>query len=139
MMVPILQWSKVSEKALRFALSISPDVRAVHIEAGEITTSLKERWKQFAEAPAQAAQRKPPELVVLDSPYRFVVSPMADYALRLAKENPGRKIGVAIAEIREKHWFDYALHNQRGKTLTALLMVNGDPRIIVMNVPWYVD
>jgi hypothetical protein len=44
-----------------------------------------------------------------------------------------------VPEIREKHWFDVALHNQRGKALTALLIVNGDRRIVVMNVPWYID
>jgi amino acid transporter len=139
MMVPILSWNKVSEKALRFAMSLSPDVKAVHIEAGEPTNQLRERWKDLTFPPCQSAQRKPPELVVLDSPFRFVVSPMVDYALKLAKENPDRKIGVAIAEIREKHWFDAALHNQRGKTLMALLIVNGDRRIVVMNVPWYID
>ena len=101
MLVPIFMWSKVSEKALRFALSVSPDVRAVHIESGEQTTTLKERWKDLAEAPALAHNRKPVELVVLDSPYRAVVTPIVDYARRLAEENPGRKIGVAVAEIRK--------------------------------------
>jgi amino acid transporter len=139
MLVPMLNWNKVSEKALRFAMSISPDVKAVHIDSGETTDSLKERWSELVEQPAKASNRKAPELVVLDSPYRFVVTPIADYAVQQAKENPGRKIGVAISEIREKHWFDFILHNQRGKTLTALLMVNSDRRIVVMNVPWYVD
>lgn len=139
MLVPIIDWNKVSEKALRFAMSISQDVQAVHVDAGESTNALRERWKELAEKPAMARNRKPPELVVLDSPFRFVLTPIADYALRQARENPGRKIGVAVAELREKHWFDYLLHNQRGKTLTALLMVNGDSRIVVMNVPWYVD
>ncbi len=138
MLVPMLTWNKVSEKALRFAMSISPDVRVLHIENGEVTASLRERWKHLVEQPVGAARRKPPELVVLDSPYRFVVTPIAEYALKQAEQNPGRKIGVAIAEIREKHWFDFALHNQRGKTLTALLMVNGHKSIVVMNVPWYV-
>jgi hypothetical protein len=86
-----------------------------------------------------ANNRKPPALVVLDSPYRLVVSPIAKYALQQVKENPGRKIGVAVPEIREGHWYQYLLHNQRGRTLTALLMVNGDPSIVVMNVPWYLD
>ncbi len=140
MLVPITDWNKVSEKAIRFAMTLSPDVKVLHIEAGgEIACTLRENWKRLAEDPANSRGIKPPELVILDSPYRFVVTPLADYAVAQARENPDRKIGLVVADLREKHWFEFLMHNQRGKTLTALLVVNGDRRIVVMNVPWYVD
>jgi hypothetical protein len=77
--------------------------------------------------------------VVLKSPYRFVITPILDYALQQEKENPGRKIAVVVADLREKHWYHYLLHNQRGAALTALLMLNGTRRIVAINVPWYLD
>jgi len=138
-LVPVDDWNKVAEKALRFAFTISPDVKAVHIETGEVTNSLRQRWKDLAETPARSTQREPPELVVLESPYRFVVTPILDYALRKAKENPGRKIAVVIPELREKHWYHYVLHNQRGDALTAMLMLYGNNQIAVISVPWYVE
>jgi amino acid transporter len=138
-LVPVDDWNKVSEKGLRFAMTISPDVRALHIETGEVTDSLRQRWRELAEVPAERDKRKPPELVVLKSPYRFVITPILDYALQQEKENPGRKIAVVVADLREKHWYHYLLHNQRGAALTALLMLNGTRRIVAINVPWYLD
>jgi len=138
-LVPVDDWNKVSEKALRFAMTISPDVQALHIETGEVTNSLRQRWKELAEAPATAQNRKAPELVVLDSPFRFVVIPILDYALKQGKENPDRKVAVVVPELREKHWYHYILHNQRGDALTAMLLLYGNKHVVVVNVPWYVD
>jgi amino acid transporter len=138
-LVPVDDWNKIAEKALRFAMTISPDVRALHIETGEVTCSLRNRWKELAEVPAASHGKRPPELVVLDSPFRFVVFPVVDYALREARENPDRKIAVVVAQLREKHWYHYLLHNQRGEALSALLVLYGDKSIVVVNVPWYAE
>ena len=78
-----------------------------------------------------------PKLVTLPSPYRLVVHPIVDYVLKVEKENPGRTIAVVIASMVERHWFHYFLHNQRGQMLTALLLLGGDERITIINVPWY--
>ncbi len=138
-LLPMDDWNKVAEKALRFALTISPDVKVVHIETREVTNSLRQRWKDLAETPVRNHQRKPPELVVLDSPFRAVVTPIMDYVLQQAAANPGRKIAVIVPALREKHWYHYVLHNQRGDALTALLTVYGTKQIVSMNVPWYVE
>jgi hypothetical protein len=138
-LVPIDDWNMVTEKALRFAMSISPDVEALHIETGESAASLKARWKDLVEEPAKAAGKPAPKLVALPSPYRMVLSPILKYALRQEQENPDRKIAVVVSELREKHWYHLFLHNQRGEALTAMLMLNGDRRIVVINVPWYVN
>jgi len=138
-LVPIDDWNMVSEKALRFAMSITPDVQALHIETGETSASLKARWKDLAEQPALASGRPAPKLVALSSPYRLVVTPILRYARQQQQENPDRKIAVVIAELRERHWYHFFLHNQRGEALTAMLMLSGDRKIVVINVPWYVD
>jgi len=57
--------------------------------------------------------------------------------LKVEKENPGRTIAVVIASMVERHWYHYFLHNQRGQMLTALLLLGGDERINIVNVPWY--
>ena len=111
----------------------------VHIETSEVTNSLRQRWHDLAETPTRNQQRKPPELVVLQSPFRAVVTPILDYVLEQAKANPGRKIAVIVPALREKHWYHYVLHNQRGDALTALLTVYGTKQIVIINVPWYVE
>jgi len=56
-------------------------------------------------------------LSFLDSPYRFVISPIVAYILDLEKQNPDRQIAVIIPELVEKHWYQYFLHNQRASWL----------------------
>jgi amino acid transporter len=137
--LPMDGWNRISEKGLRFAITVSPDVLVVHIDTGEVTTSLRQRWNELAETPARNQQRKPPELVVLESPFRAVVTPILDFVLQQAKGNPGRKIAVIVPSLREKHWYHYVLHNQRGDALTALLTVYGTKQIVIINVPWYAE
>ena len=128
--VPVEKWNAATEKALRFAMTLSPDVQAVHVtcEADENRPS----W--LAELPAEARM---PKLVTLESPYRLVIHPIVDYVLKVEKENAGRTIAVVIASMVERHWYHYFLHNQRGDILTALLLLGGDERINIVNVPWY--
>jgi amino acid transporter len=130
--VPVERWSAATAKALRFAMTLSPDVQAVHVacEADETLPA----W-QWAEDPPSGMRT--PKLVTLPSPYRLVIHPIVDYVLKVEKENPERTVAVVIATIVEKHWYHYFLHNQRGQMLTALLLLGGDRRINIVNVPWY--
>ena len=78
-----------------------------------------------------------PELVVLESPYRFVVRPIVDYSLNLEKNNPEGHVAVLIPELVESRWYYFLLHNNRSEALKALLLFSGDQRITVVNIPWY--
>ena len=138
-LVPIFSWDKLGEKAIRFALTISPDVRAVHVESGEATDALCKKWAELVEEPVRRSNRRPPELIIVESPYRFIVAPIIQYALQAEKEVGRRKVAVIVPELREKHWYHFMLHNQRGKALIALLMLYADKRIVAINVPWYVE
>lgn len=89
------------------------------------------------EEPARQAGRPVPELVVIESPYRVVVGPILNYLLKLERDHPDRMIAVVVSELVERRWYQYLLHNQRAETLTALLILDGDQRITVINVPWY--
>jgi len=136
---PIAGWNKVSQSALRFAYNLSSDVRAVYvaIDSEETNTAFRENWATLAAAPAQTAGLPPPELVVLDSPYRWVLTPILNYVLDVEKQNPSRQIVVVLPEMVERHWYHYMLHNQRAEILKAWLLVRGNQRIVLVNVPWY--
>jgi len=135
--VPIEEWNRVAKKALRFAMTISDHVEALHIDSGEESELLQKQWCEWVSESARKHNLSDPRLVVLQSPYRMVVNPIVDYVIQLEKDNPGREIAVVISELVERHWYQVLLHNQRARVLTALLTRNGDQRIIVVNVPWY--
>ncbi len=130
--VPVDRWNAATEKALQFAMRLSPDVEALHVmcDADEDRPT----WK-WAEVPP--AGTPVPKLVTLPSPFRLVVHPIVDYVLKVEKENADRTVAVVIATMVERHWYHYFLHNQRGQMLTALLLLGGDERINIINVPWY--
>jgi amino acid transporter len=133
---PLEAWNSVSENALRFALTLSPDVHVVHVEAEDVER-LDGDWKRQIELLARAVLRPMPELVELKSPYRYVIQPILDYVLTVERENPDRMIAVVIAELVARKWYHYFLHNQRGKVLSALLLLRGAHRIAIVNLPWY--
>jgi amino acid transporter len=136
--VPLERWSAVSKKALTFALSISPEVIGLHVGCDQ-TEELKKDWQTFVEKPVQEVGLAAPRLVVLQSPYRYIIIPLVDYVLGLQKSDPTRQIAVLIPELVERHWYYYFLHNQRATLLKTLLYVRGSQRIAVVNVPWYIE
>jgi amino acid transporter len=136
--VPIKSWSILAENALRFALRLSPDVIAVHIGGAEGEAyHLRTQWEQYVEKPIHDAGLPQPRLMVLASPYRRLFTPLFTYINQLKEENPGRIIAVIIPELVESHWYQYLLHNQRATGLKAALLLRGDKRVVVINVPWY--
>jgi amino acid transporter len=135
--IPIGRWSAVSGKALRFAWTLSQDVRIVHVECGAETHNLRQCYAELVAVPAREAGLPVPELVVLESPYRFVIRPILDYALNLEKSHPDGHIAVLIPEFVESRWYYFLLHNNRSQVLKALLLFSGDQRITVINIPWY--
>jgi amino acid transporter len=137
--VPLDRWSKIAKRALTFALTVSTDVVALHIDSGERTIYLQKEWYGFVEQPVLQLGMAPPKLVILPSPYRFVITPIVDYVLDLAQKNPSRQIAVIIPEIVERHWYYHMLHNQRGTALKSMLYFKGNGRILVVNVPWYIE
>jgi amino acid transporter len=136
--LPMNAWNKMSQKGLRFALKLSPDIFVVQIRAGNKTEDdLTRRWPEYVEAPTQAAHLATPQLVVVPSPYRHVFNPLLDYILDMKRRHPDRQIAVLIPELIASRWYEHLLHNKRAAMLKALLLVRGDEDIVVVNVPWY--
>ena len=130
--VPVDQWNAATAKAMRYAMTLSPDVQAVHVACDADDDQPTWQWAEGEPSGAQV-----PKLVTLPSPYRLVLHPIVDYVLKVEKENKDRSVAVVIPSMVERHWYHYFLHNQRGEVLTALLLLNGDQRISIINVPWY--
>jgi amino acid transporter len=138
--IPVQAWNKIAQKALRFAYTLSKDVRAIHVTSEEETDNLFCRnWQEYTSIPALAAGLPEPELVVVPSPYRWVLRPIIEYVLQAERDHPGREIAVVVPELVERRWYHYMLHNQRAEVLKALLVARGSQRITVINVPWYLN
>jgi amino acid transporter len=137
--LPVHDWSSVTKKAVAFAFDISKEVRAVHVDDGAGSANLIEEWKRFVQDPAQQAGIAPPPLKIVSSRYRFVIRPIVEYVLEVDQENPTRQVAVLIPELVERHWYHHLLHNKRASLLKAVLLLRGNQRIIVINVPWYLE
>ncbi|MDZ4722029.1 MAG: hypothetical protein SH847_26510 [Roseiflexaceae bacterium] len=102
--VPIHRWDTLTHKAMRFALKLSEDVYAVQIRVPEQHNDLETNWDEFVVVPARHAGHTPPQLVVIDSPYRRLLTPLLNYIEQLKNEYPARQIAVIIPELVENRW-----------------------------------
>jgi len=48
-------------------------------------------------------------------------------------------VAVVISPLVERHRYQYIVRNQRSELSTALLLIKGNRRIVVVNVPWYLE
>jgi amino acid transporter len=138
--IPMDRWSRISEKAFRFAMSISPDLHVIHVDTPDVDhghDEIASMWQEKIIAPLRAAGLPEPRLMRLQSPYRYVLLPVLDYVLSEEKKNENRHIAVLVPELVVKHWWEALLHNQRSSLLKLLLLVRGSQRIVVINIPWY--
>ncbi|MEO6805618.1 MAG: APC family permease [Edaphobacter sp.] len=135
--IPMARWDRITEKAMRFGLLLSKEIKVVHVHSGDEDDSLDEIWDEHVMVPIKREGLQEPELVTIPSNYRFVINPLMDYILDLEKKNPGRKVAVLLPELVVRHWWEYALHNQRVQMLKLMLLLKGNQRIVVVNIPWY--
>ncbi len=137
LVITMQSWTRVNEQALCAAMSIAREIKVVHVSGDEKPDDFGEQWKKYVEAPAQGASLPVPELVQLHSPYRLVVTPIVNYVKQLAAQNPERRIITVIPELVERRWYEWLLHTQRAEILKGRLLMEGDDRISVLNIPWY--
>jgi hypothetical protein len=136
--IAIDRWSKISRQGIEFAARLSPEVIALHVEPTEHSELLSANWERYVSQPFRGADKKPPKLHFLPSPYRFVIIPVVQYILELSKKHPTRDIIVVIPELVEDRWYEYFFHNQRGRLLEWVLLARGNEHIFVVSAPWQV-
>ena len=137
--VPIDRWSSICKQAIEFASRLSTEIIAVHVEPGEHSELLHDDWERYVEEPFRKAGAEPPQFIVLPSPYRFVIIPLVQYVLDLSEKHPDRRIVVVIPELVEDRWYEYFLHNQRGRLLEWMLLARGNERIFTVSSPYHIS
>jgi amino acid transporter len=135
--IPMARWDRMTEKAMRFGVVLSSEIKVVNVDCDDGEESLCNIWDENVLNPIREKGLPEPELITLHSTFRLVISPLMDYILELEHQNPDRKITVLLPELVVNHWWENLLHNQRVQLLKLLLLLRGKQRIIVVNIPWY--
>ena len=128
--IPINGINRAVIQAVKFGRTMSRDVRAVFVtedpEAGE---ALRERWER---------QIPGVTLVIVESPYRAVISPVIAYLDVLDQAWPPDKEApitiVVLPEYVARHWWDRLLYNQTSRRLKAAIL--GREHTVIADVPY---
>lgn len=138
--VPVRRWNRATVAALRFSLTITREVDVVHISTGEPKDDqgvTDRACEDMLTAAAAEQGLPPPKFTRLHSPYRNVLRPFLDHVLEVERQQPGRLVAVVVPEVVVKHWWEYLLQNNYATALKALLLLRGNGRIVIIDVPWY--
>jgi hypothetical protein len=109
---------------------MSPDIRAVFVtEDPDAADDMRARWeRQVPGVP----------LVIGESPYRAVISPVLAYLDVLDQAwPPGKEAPITIVVLPEyvaRHWWDRLLYNQTAKRLKAAIL--GRDHTVIADVPF---
>ena len=137
--LPVDCWNRLTEKALSFALGMTNDIRCVHVQVGDQPDPICDCWEKDVAAPLRKAGKCVPKLEILQSPFRYILTPIVDYVLKVEQESSFHKVCVMIPELVVHHWWENLLHNRRADLLKVLLLLRGNKRIVVLNIPWYLE
>ena len=135
--IPMAGWNRISEKAMRFGLLMSKEIKVVHVHSEDEGHGIEDEWHEKILMPIRNKGMAEPELITIHSNFRFIISPLMNYILSLEADHPGRKVAVLLPELVVRHWWENLLHNQRVQLLKLFLLVKGNQRIVVINIPWY--
>jgi amino acid transporter len=128
--IPVNGINRAVVQAVNFGRSIADDVRAVFVtEDPEAGDALRERWeRQLPNVP----------LVIVESPYRALTSPVLAYLDVLDQawppDRPAPVTIVVLPEYVARHWWDRILYNQAARRLKAALL--GREHTVVADVPY---
>ena len=134
--------SRMADRALQFAMTLSPDVVAIHLlrlggpeDEGD-GSNLKHRWHADVVAPLEARGIKAPRLFLMAASFREMHEPLLKLIAKIDEDTPDRSVAVLIPELVKRRWWERFLHNQRADRLRRMLIAHGGPRVNVIIVPW---
>ncbi len=134
--------NRMADRALQFAMTLSPDVSAIHLlrlagpDAVDDGTALKEQWRTDVSAPLEARGIRAPRLLLMAAPFREIHEPLLELIRTIDAETPGRSVAVLIPELVKRRWWERLLHNHRAERLRKMLVKHGGPRVNVIIAPW---
>jgi amino acid transporter len=138
--LPIGNWTRVTQHGLTFALRISEDIHVVHVRTEtEDPDLLPNLWDLLVRGPAKSGGIAEPKLVVLTSDFRQFFRPLIEYVLKLEADHADRDIVVIIPDLVLPHWYENSLHNNRGAFLRTLLRMRCSSRVVIVNTPYHVE
>jgi len=127
--VPVSSMNRVALQTLAYARSISDDVTAVHVmdDEGDIE-AFRSKWEELGlDIP----------LVLIESPYRALVSPLLKYIDEIDRQRQDDTLTVVLPEFVARHWWEHLLHNQTALRLKAALLFR--PNTVVTSVPYHLE
>ncbi|WP_217429747.1 APC family permease [Sphingomonas bacterium] len=134
--------TRMTDRALRFAMTLSRNVIAVHLLAlggPEEEGNIAERRAAFDRdiaGPIEARGQPAPRLIQIAAPYRDIAGPLLELIDRIDADTPGRSVAILIPELVLRHWWERLLHSRRGAKLRGVLLERGGPRLMVISSPW---
>jgi hypothetical protein len=163
MLVPIADLNRPALQSLAYARALSSRVIAIHISLDdEEEACFRADWARWVEGRkeqlaslaqgnsgasgeqllgkllperALALLQKPPQLVVIQSPYRSLVPPLKAYIDTLRDNNPAATVSVILPEFVPAHWWERILHNQTAFRIKLALY--SDPGVVVVSIPYH--
>ena len=129
-LIPIAGVHRGTLEALEYALSLSPDVTAVHISMDQPQTEdVKRKWDAWG---------KGTRLVTIDSPYRTFLEPFIGYVDDLCTVlQPNERLTIVVPQFTPKHSWHNLLHTQTAFWLRFALLSRR--RIVITEVPYQVS
>lgn len=115
--------------AMRYAESLSPTTVALHIAYDAASKPiLTKEWKRYGgETP----------LIIIDSPFRALIGPLAEYLTALDKVYDDDIVTVVLPEFVPAQWWHRFLHNATAWLIRAYLF--NRPDIVLTSVRYYLD
>jgi len=126
-LIPIGGIQRAVVEALRYAESLSDDVRAVYVDTDPAPTAQIERdWNTWGGKS---------RLVVLESPFRSLMEPLLEYIGQVEDERPDDYVTIILPEFVPARWWQHLLHNQRALLIKGALLFR--PNVVVTSVPFH--
>jgi hypothetical protein len=126
-LIPIGGIQRAVVQALRYAETLSDDVRAVYVDVDPKATSQIEReWTTWGGRV---------QLVVLRSPYRSLMEPLREYIGNGEAARPDDYVTIILPEFVPARWWQQLLHNQRALLIKGALLFR--PNTVVTSVPFH--
>ena len=128
-LIPIGGLHRAVVEALRYAETLSDDVRAIYVDVNPAaTTQLRKDWETWG---GQVT------LVVLPSPFRSLMEPLLEYIEQAAAQKSNDYVTVILPEFLPARWWQHLLHNQTSLLIKGALLFR--PNIVVTSVPFHLS
>ncbi len=134
--------TRMSDRALDVAMSLSPEVIAIHLthlegpDECEDVRAIKRHWAEAVVEPLAARGIAPPRLVLLPAPMRTINHPLLEFIEKLDAATPNRAVAVLIPELVLHHPWERIFHARRAERLRAALLAHGGSRLNLIIAPW---